>query len=370
MNFLYHCVMNQTKFSSWIFDSFRVSPEGLGLYRIFCGLFLLLFLLPSAGIYPFISTLPDAFFQPPPGPMALFDGFPSDSILLLLHTLLILSTCSMMLGWQTKKTSILTGVLLLTIKGFIYSVGKINHDFLIIIVPVLMAFSGWGKAYSVDTVLKRNTEKVEGWTLTLLALFIGFMFFTAGFSKLIGGWLNVDSQAALGHAFKQYYVVGRQDFWAGSVINLTSPFFWECADYLTVIFEMGFLAAVFHPRTTRIFLCFAVLFHFCLMMVLNISFLPNILAYAAFLNWTWIDNFIKKKAVNTEVKGFIRRWLAPIVITLALIGGWAIIQLIGSKSVLQADWGLAGFIVIAGSVPIALYHLFDQLKRWILERLK
>lgn len=362
--------MNQTKFSSWIFDSFKVSPEGLGLYRIFCGLFLLLFLLPPAGIYWFISSLPHTFFQPPPGPMALFNGFPSHSVLLLLHTLLILSICSMTLGWHTKKSSILTGVLLLAIKGFVYSVGKINHDFLIIIVPVLMAFSGWGKGYSIDNLLKRNDQKIEGWTLTLLALFIGFMFFTAGFSKLIGGWLDVESQAALGHVFKQYYVVERQDFLAGFVVNINSPFFWECVDYLTVIFEVGFLLAIFHPRSTRLFLCFAVLFHFSLMMVLNISFLPNFLAYAAFLNWTWIDNFVKQKAANTEVKSVKRKWLAPVIIALALVGGWATIHLIGNDAVLQADWGLAGFIVIAGSLPIAIYHLFDQLKRGILEPLK
>jgi hypothetical protein len=129
--------MKPSYFVNWIFNSFPVSAGGLALYRIFTSLYILLFLMPSFEMYSFLGSLPDEFYHPPPGPMSIFHGFPSTTIFYILHGGLILSLLGILLGYKTKYSSILSAVFLLIIKGFFYSVGKINHDLLIIIVPLV-----------------------------------------------------------------------------------------------------------------------------------------------------------------------------------------------------------------------------------------
>lgn len=362
-------MMNRSKpksrFSSWIFNSYSPSAEGLGLYRIFSGLFILLFLLPSCDLYPFISSLPNDFFVPPPGPMMLFDGFPAYGVFLLLHGLLILSLCMMTLGWQTVKTSLLSGLLILILQGFLFSLGKINHELLLAVLPMVMAFSGWGSAYSVDSYLLGQKKRAEGWTLTLLALIIGFMFFTAGFSKLIGGWLGVESQATIGHFLDQYFVKARQDLMAGYALKVTNPFVWELFDYATVFFEVGFIFALLHSRATRIFVCLAVLFHFSTMLVLNISFLPNFLAYAAFLNWDLVNDGIKNMNLRLPFFQTQKRWAPPALIILGFIIFYLIIQLLDRGVLLQSDWGMPGIAIVFFAMPIAIFHLMKELKKMV-----
>ena len=317
-------------------------------------------MLPSRGVYEFLGGMPADFYAPPPGPMMFFDHFPSEAIFRVLQGLLIGALISLFLGFKTKSVSILTGLLLLTIKGFVYSLGKINHDILLAVVPLVMAFSGWGGVYSIDAIrADKSISHAQSWTLTLLALILGFMMFTAGLPKILGGWLDIHSHAAQGHFFKQYFVRGRQDLLASQALNINATI-WECMDYLTVLFETSFLLAIFHTRSTRIYICFAVLFHFSLMMILNISFLPNFVAYAAFLNWDHIDRFIKSRFSYSKKKRF-----TPFVFGAVLSALFTAIILLENGTVLNGDWGMPGVVIVTGSVPIALYYLFKQAKCYL-----
>ncbi len=346
------------KFTGWIFDSFSVTPEGLGLYRIFTALLILSFMLPSTEMYYFLPSLPNDFFNPPPGPMWFFEGFPSEIIFFLLHAILILALICVLVGFKTTLTSISAGIVLLIIKGFFYSLGKINHDLLLAVVPIVMAFSGWGAAYSVDSWMKsdkEDTQEVHSWPFTLLALFIGFMMFTAGFAKLLGGWLNPDTHATLGHLFNQYFVKGRQDLLAEWALGFDYRFIWELLDYATVLFEVGFLFAILNPRSTRLFVSFAIVFHFSIMMILNISFLPNFPAYAAFLNWTLIDQELQKR--------FSGKFAAPgrllvIFLTFTLVG------LVGSQlgfPNLESDLQSYEFYIVSLALPVALGYIIREI---------
>lgn len=226
-----------------------------------------------------------------------------------------------------------------------------------------MAFGGWGAAYSVDAYREKEkvyAKDVESWPLTLLALFIGFMMFTAGFAKLLGGWLNPDTQATMGHLFNQYFGKGRQDLLAGYILNIESTVFWEVLDYVTIIFEMGFLAAIFHPRTTKLFVSFAVMFHFSIMMMMNIPFLHNFPAYAAFLNWTTINKKFKK-------------WLPvkfapPVVLTSFFALAVTVIWLGYSYSIpeLNSDLGIHEFYIVLLAVPIAVGYIIQQIREFAL----
>ena len=278
------------RFNRWIFESWSVSAEGLGLLRIISALFILFFLIPGYGTshFNFLADLPPDFYAPPPGPMMLFESFPSAAIFQWVHTVLLFSLFAMLLGYRTKLTSILAGISILILQGIIFSVGKVNHEILVAVVPVVMAFSNWGAAFSIDSIRRGHNRQTESWPLTLLALFIGFMMFTAGFPKILGGWLDPTTQATQGHLLNQFFVRERQAMLAEFMVQFDSVLFWELLDWITVLFEIGFLAAVFSPKWFRRFVAFAVLFHFSTMMTLNIAFLPNFLAYAVFLNWDGI----------------------------------------------------------------------------------
>lgn len=286
---------SRTAFDRWIFDSFTVTPGGLGLYRIAFALYGLFFLAPGHTAYTQftpIASFPSVFFTPPPGPFALFPGFPPAYALEGLHLALNVSLVALLFGYRTRLFSVLLFFLYLIGYGFLYSFGKINHNLLYILLPLVMAGSGWGQAYSFDAWAGRR-RPVQAWPLTMLALLLGFAMFTAGFAKLLGGWLDPDTHATLGHLIKQYFVNGRQDLLAPYLTGVEAPLLWESLDYATVLFEMGFLVAIIHPVSTRLFVVFAVFFHVGTMLVLNIAFTPHHILYAAFLDWPRIHRALR-----------------------------------------------------------------------------
>ena len=335
--------MNTPKnsFDQWIFETYQVSNEGLGLFRICASLFLLFFLIPGQGLahYQYLSSLPSDFYAPPPGPMMLLDGFPPYIVFQVLYALIILFTLGMLVGYQTKRTSILAGIFILLMQGLIYSVGKVNHEIMVPLVPVLMAFSNWGNSFSIDSLRNAGQNKSpESWPLVLLSLFIGFMMFTSGFPKILGGWLDPSTHAVKAHLFRQFFAHEREAFLAGYAIQFQNELLWELLDWATIIFEIGFLIAVRKATWFRFFLILAVFFHFSTKMLLNISFLPNFLAYAAFLNWSAIYQSnrravqklfrtVREKAGNVSVLLFV----------LLTIISFTILKWISIREVFQID---------------------------------
>lgn len=290
------------KISEWAINWTSVTAEGLAMLRIFTSLFILFFLIPGYGVnhYSWLASLPSDLFSPPPGPMMLFDSFPSLSFFLFINGILILSLAGMLAGYKTRLSSVVAGLTILILQGWVYSIGKTNHEILIAIVPLVMAFSNWGKAYSVDSYLNRNIHiDMQSWPIPFLAVIIGFMMFTAGFPKILGGWLDPGTQAAYGHLLNQYFIKERTAFLAEYLVQFGHPVFWEILDWATILFETCFIAAVFKKKWFNLFICFAVLFHFFTMLSLNIAFVPNFLGYALFLNWDRITHF-QKNVLNVD----------------------------------------------------------------------
>jgi hypothetical protein len=222
-----------------------------------------------------------------------------------------------------------------------------------------MAFSGWGKSLSVDSLMKSKSHtvrEVQNWPLVLLALMLGFMMFTAGFPKILGGWLDVGTQATYGHYFKQFFLNGRQDLLASHALAIENKIAWELLDYGTVVFETGFLLAIMHPKSTRVFVCIAVIFHFSTMVLLNIAFLPNFLAYAAFLNWTSIHQ--KTEQIFSSERS------APVVSIFLFFGVILAIVFIANHigvPDLNSDLRTSEFYLLLTALSIALYYLGSQI---------
>jgi hypothetical protein len=353
-------MMNQeSRFHNWIFHTFTVSAEGLGLFRIISSLFILFFLIPGEGPghFQYLSVMPDDFYAPPPGPLMLLDGFPSMALFQTVHTIMLVSLFAMLLGYRTKPASILAGVSILILQGFVFSIGKVNHEILVALVPLLMGFSNWGAAFSIDAMRRKKEIKTESWPLAMLALFVGFMMFTAGLPKILGGWLDPATQAAQGHLFNQFFVRERQALMAAWFVSFDSVVFWELLDWATVLFEIGFLITVWKAGWFRAFLGLAVLFHFSTMMMLNIAFVPNFLAYAVFLNWTGIYRSGLKLYRNMTgkrgEKSVMRTVLVFALLTLALFA--SVSRLSSANIVLRdSDLMLHEAVIVCTAVIIVL----------------
>ncbi|MGM0746123.1 MAG: HTTM domain-containing protein [Bacteroidota bacterium] len=352
------------RFSQWIFHSYHPSAEGLALYRIFTALMFLFFLLPDASYYSDLADFPDDFFTPPPGPMMLFSEFPPAWVFYSIHTLLALSWVGVLVGYKTRFCSLMAAAFMLLLMGFIFSIGKVNHQMLLVLVPAIMAFSNWGAAYSFDSKHSVAELKTEGWPLVLLSLFIGFMFFTAGFPKILGGWLDPDSLATRGHLLNQYFVRGRTELLSGYMVELDLPLVWSFLDWATILFEVGFLVAVLRAGWTRLFVCFAVLFHFSTMLTLNIAFLVNFPAYAAFLPWSNIHRFLEdtfsgnRKESGVALKAGAALFLVFTVIKIVDKTGWVL----SLKEPTFSELALIGSAVL-----IVVAMVIWKVKRWVSE---
>ena len=122
--------------------------------------------------------------------------------------------------------------------------------------------------------------------MRLLAFMIGLGFFTAGSAKLRSGWLDLDTQAVRGHFLSGYVNHDRNQLLAPLMLRVEEfGFFWEALDWFTVALECGLVVAVLWWRTFRIGIAVASLFHFGVLMMMNIQFSANVIAYGAFVRW-------------------------------------------------------------------------------------
>lgn len=326
----------------WIFHSFQASPHSLASCRILTALYLLLVISPghSAQLdFSFLASVPDVFYSPPPGPMQLFDDFPSATYFECIHFLLNVCGVALLVGYRTRVVSIAISLLLLAGFGFSYSLGKVNHNILFVLLPLVMSASNWGKAYSYDALSERNVSgSPVFWPITLMAFLLGFAMFSAGVPKLLSGWLETSSHAVHRTLVGQYFVNERQDFLAPYLLSFDCPTFWEGLDWATVLFETGFLVAVFHPSSTRLFAGFAVLFHFGVLLVLNISFLNHLVVYALFVDWDTITERFRWPDYESSMLGKVARLIPPEI----LVSGLSIPLYLFGSPLLHLDGLLDG----------------------------
>lgn len=351
--------MTENRFDSWIHGTFRADPTGLALYRIAYAAFALFVVAPGHDVYTdlvALASLPDAMFAPPPGPMAIFDGFPSE---IAAHTILVLlnvALAGLLLGVRTRAMSITTGILFLLVYGFSYSLGKINHNILFVAVPFVMAFSGWGAALSYDA-RRGGKRTVAAWPIMLLAAIVGFAMFTAGFAKVLGGWLDPTTHASYGHLLKHYFVRGRTDLAAPFAIGAESGVLWEVFDYATVLFELSFVVALTKARTIRLFAALAVVFHFGIMIVLNISFHFNLIVYAAFADWNTMGRMVRDRLPEPGTRSVPRGVLlaGALVLGLTFYAAGSPLVLLDRAVALRSDLLAREVLVMIAAMSLVVY---------------
>ncbi len=281
-----------------LFRSYNIPTKHLAIFRIIYCLFIIVF--TGLQSFSWLSDYFDYFFTPPELSIAkLFDSFPHQSFFICLSIINIISFFFIFWGLWTKYSSIIFACTYILGSNFVFSFGKIDHGIFLYITPFFLGLAGWGRYYSIDNWWKRSHYSEEDaeftdrktFTISVLALLIGFSFFTAGIVKVYGGWWRWDAEAVRYNLYDHYYSWERVKYLAGYFIKIDNHLFWKLLDYLTISFEVGFLASVVDRNIFKYFLSAAVIFHCFVLLMFNITFASNLIVYLLFINWEKFKHF-------------------------------------------------------------------------------
>ena len=265
----------------------------------------LFYLLLMWSNFTWISSMPDALFDPPAySPAILASGFPSYIVLAILESVLALSIAFLALGKRPLLSGSVFCAVLVTLCNFEYSFGKIDHEILPIItvfcVAVGLASSQQKKSQLIERLFPVRAE-------TLLALAITFGMFTAGFEKSTN-WIDFDMSESgfLKWFYGGYLNSGRTHMLAEWVPRM-HPLIIESFDYIAVVFELSplLLLLLGRPLYWRLWLTFACFFHMGNLVFLNIAFILSFIAYLAFLMPSRLVQFVLRKNVARVLIGVI-----------------------------------------------------------------
>lgn len=253
----------------------------LAVFRIIFGLAVLL-ILPR--VTP-VAGRPDSFLAPPPGPFELLHSVPSETALWALEGLAMLAAAALCVGLFTPFSSVALSILIMLTFGIDFSFGGLDHTIFLVLAPLVLAFSGWGRRWSVDSLRIGATDDDEPqWPLRLLAAGMGVAFVGAAIPKIQAGWLDLTTHAVQGFVLRRGtdgHAVPLE-----SVLDATPGWTWEIVDVTTVALELLVVLTVIHWPTFRVALAVLCTFHLGVLIFLDIPFWQNSLVYGAFVSWT------------------------------------------------------------------------------------
>jgi len=291
-------------FEDWVFNSYSTTTTDLSIFRM---LYATCMLLTHVPIADHVRFMPTAFFNPPVSIAAFTTALPPYQLVVTLNILLAASLAILFVGWKTPFASIATGLLLIVLNSWNYSTGKINHDIFAVLLPLIFAYSGWGDANSLDYWSARNepdrrtalTKPFPSTSAAFMALIVGFGMFTAGFAKIISGWLNPHASATYGHLISNATAFGRTPPIASWTMTIHSPLLWEFSDWIVTLMEVFFIIAMFQKRWIIVMTAAAATFHFATWLLFDILFSVNVVSYGAFISFssqTMLTNIINHLA--------------------------------------------------------------------------
>ena len=306
------------RFEHWIFNAYSTNVHQLGLYRIlFASAIIFLIGIPQYSVK--IASFPAGVFNPPPFFSFFFSDIPPLWYFQWTDGLICLGFLFVLLGLFTRGAGAITALIIIVNNGFIFSTGKIDHSFLVWFTLLMLSFSGWGGAFSIDSLIQKKAHhRTKNWIISLLSLSIGFSFFTAGMIKFLSGWLGLSDSMLRAFYLRNFYIQQKQDYLAPYFENFTFQPFWELGDWFTIVFEVGFLLVVFIPALFRFYTLLALFFHGFVLLMMNIGFDTFIPMYLLF----WIPLIDTARAEKTfEVWAKNKKKLIGIVILLVGIYG-------------------------------------------------
>lgn len=281
-------------FDHWLFEEYKIDAQSLGLFRIVFSAYVLANELPTG-----LWTLPQAAYNSPLSPAALFTHYPPHWVMVALNAATMVCASSLLIGLYTVASSLGLALGTVLIDSFAFADGKIDEG-LLLWVAVVLAFSGWGDALSVDRYRRAREPRSSAAardassalrrasSLAALALLVGLALFTAGSAKARGGWLHLDTLGTRYHLFWDYFVYNRKTALATWAWQSLPHWGWKLGDWGTVLWESTFVLAAFRRSWCRIACAVGALFHFGVWMLFDIRIASNVIAYGAFVSWALV----------------------------------------------------------------------------------
>lgn len=354
------------RFDDWV-QRGPFTPADLGIYRIVYALSALL-IAPDIG---WLRAYPDFMFHPPPGPLQLLSAFPAPAVLIALEVLRSATLVLLGVGLWTRWMSIAAALMLTVTYGLTYCLGKVDHTILVVVVPLVLAFANWGERFSVDANRRKSQppQSQAQWPLRLLAIIIGWGFFTAALTKILTGWLSTSSQAARGY-FVLGFLTEHRTFWLAEWVAAHDVrAAWELVDWATVLFEAAILLAVPWWRAFRTTLAIAATFHLGVLLVMDIDFSHAVVAYGAFVSWSGVAQRMQRTQAYRSVADLLSRYRAAdptgriqlassliAAVSVAGIAWWLMISPGGKTS--TGPIGSVAIIFIGAAIGIS-YLIFE-----------
>ncbi|MGB1247414.1 MAG: HTTM domain-containing protein [Chitinophagales bacterium] len=134
------------------------------------------------------------------------------------------------------RAAIITFFFLFTYVELIDATNYLNHYYFISLIAFLMIWLPANQHFALDTyIFKKKASEVSAWTINILKLQIGILYFYAGIAKLNSDWLFQalpmkiwlpahENFPLLGHLFTQQWTAYAFS-WAGAFFDITIFFF-------------------------------------------------------------------------------------------------------------------------------------------------
>lgn len=198
-------------------------------------------------------------FHPPLGPFHLFESYPPPWLVTSLESAAFLLLILWSAGIGRWMSGMAVTLCLTLLSGFVYSAGKIDHDFVILLVPALLSLPG---------LTPRRA----------LFFALGIYFASSGLAKAVGGWLDPTTQASLSWALSYFHVYGKTAPLLEWSLTTLPGWSWELFDQATVWFELLVPLALL-PRLRPLIALAVPLFHFGTVLFFGIDFARLLLVY-------------------------------------------------------------------------------------------
>ncbi len=259
-----------------------VNGTSLAYFRIFFGLLMLIYFLPS---WSWLGEVPQAFFNPRPLSVAyLSEDIPPASVFVFFDVLVVVLLSLITLGVRTRLCLLLMFIISGALYSYSFSLEKIDHftSIFLFAYPAL-AFTNSGTRFALVKD-KAVSSATQARSLGVLGIAIAFSFLTGGIAKCVN-WIDFDPSM---NGFTNWAYTGF--FWDENQY-LLAPYVlkfpvWllEMADYLAAIFEISaFLFLLAGKKYWRMFLLLASIFHLANLLLLNFGFNLNVLCYGIFI---------------------------------------------------------------------------------------
>lgn len=284
-------------FSNYIKGFLKLNYSIDGREASFVRVVYALYLLFINGLPNFthLGGLPSFFYFPRMMSInSIISSFPSSEFILGIQSLSFVALLCLLIGYRTFWSSITFAVSQIVLHSFLFSLGKLNHNFILYLMPICLAFNNWGNYFSVDELRNRKTKFSSNTGISILAVSLAFIFFTSAYAKIAGHWLNWNT-SPLQHILLNKGVLDPE------FLHQIPDWLYEIAEWGTVAFELAFLILYPLRRVFYLNTYVALFFHFMVALTLGISFLALPIVYFTFQAFQlreWLEKLNSRKIVR------------------------------------------------------------------------